>query len=166
MIYNTLNVLKVIPDTIVDGPRMRTSIYLSGCFHKCPQCQNKHSWPRGCGVDISFENLIEDIKKYQHNRVTISGGDGLCYQHKELLEFLKTLKSEIPSINIWLYTGYTYEELEKDKERKEVFKYIDVLVDGKFVENLKSPEKLWAGSTNQRVIDISMSQKQNKIVLY
>lgn len=162
----TLNVLRVIPDTVVDGPRMRTSIYLSGCFHKCPECHNKISWEKNSGSDISFEELIEDIKKYKHNRVTISGGDGLCYQHEELINFLKTLRNEIPDINIWLYTGYLYENIKTDQERCEVLNYINVLCDGPFIEKLKSSKKLWVGSENQRVIDVKESLKQDKIILY
>ena len=162
----TLNVLKVIPDTIVDGPRMRTSVYLSGCFHKCPRCHNSSSWEKGCGIDITFEDLIKDIERYKHNRITISGGDGLCYQYRELIEFLKVLRKKIPDIDIWLYTGFLYENLNSDKKRKEVLDYIDVLCDGPFIEEQKSLNKPWVGSENQRVIDVKKSLKQNKIILY
>lgn len=156
---NTLNVLKVIPDTIVDGPRMRTSIYLSGCFHGCKNCQNSNSWRKNCGEDISFDELIDKVKKYDHNRLTISGGDGLCYQYLELIEFLKTLRKELPDINIWLYTGYTIGELKKDKLRSKVLDYINVLVDGKFEEKYKDKNLLFRGSSNQNIWE---KDKNNK----
>ena len=90
-----LNVLKILPDTIVDGPRMRTSIYLSGCFHECLGCHNKISWKFGRGKNYSNEDLIGLVKKYEHNRITISGGDGLCYQYNELISFLKDIRKEM-----------------------------------------------------------------------
>lgn len=148
---NTLNVLKIIPDTIVDGPRMRTSIYLSGCFHHCKNCHNKESWKENSGEDITFSDIIEKVKNYGHNRITISGGDGLCYQFKELIAFLKLIKEKIPDINIWLYTGYTLDELKEDNLRKEVLNQIDALVDGKFIEALKDKNLLFRGSSNQNI---------------
>jgi anaerobic ribonucleoside-triphosphate reductase activating protein len=161
-----LKVIDIIPDTIVDGPRMRTSIYLSGCFHGCKGCHNPSSWKLENGKDTEFSVLIDKIREYGHKRLTISGGDGLCYQYKELLEFLEVLKKEIPDINIWLYTGYTFEEIIIDKDRKHILNYIDVLVDGKFVEDLKSKDCLYRGSTNQRLIKVSDSLNSGQVVLY
>lgn len=160
----TLNILKIIPDTIVDGPRIRTSLYLSGCSHHCQECHNPLSWKPNSGTDIEFDEIIKLIKEFDHNHITISGGDGLCYQYLELIEFLKYIKKEIPEINIWVYTGYTYEELIKDKNRKEILNYIDVLVDGKFIKELLTKDKLWVGSSNQRVIDINKTLKEDKII--
>ena len=161
-----LKIIDIIPDTIVDGPRMRTSIYLSGCFHGCKGCHNPSSWKLENGKDTEFSVLIDKIREYGHKRLTISGGDGLCYQYKELLEFLKVLKKEIPDINIWLYTGYTFEEIIIDEDRKPILNYIDVLVDGKFMENLKSKDCLYRGSTNQRLIKVSDSLNSGQIILY
>lgn len=161
-----LNILKIVPDTIVDGPRMRTALYLSGCFHGCPGCHNKESWKPWTGKNYENDEVIQEIIKYDHNRLTISGGDGLCYQLSGLLEFLKELKIKLPSINIWLYTGYIWEDLKKDSERNQVLEFIDVLVDGKFEENLKSKECLFRGSTNQRLIDVKKSLEEGKVILY
>jgi anaerobic ribonucleoside-triphosphate reductase activating protein len=161
-----LKVLSIVPDTIVDGPRMRTSIYLSGCFHRCKGCHNPESWRLENGKDIENSEIIEEIRKSDHGRITITGGDGLCYQYQELLEFLKELKKEIPEINVWLYTGYTWEELIDDEDRKEILGYLDVLVDGRFEESLKSKDCLFRGSTNQRLIMVQESLSKQEIILY
>lgn len=161
-----LKVLSIIPDTIVDGPRMRTSIYLSGCFHRCKGCHNPESWRLENGKDMENSEIIKEIRKSDHGRITITGGDGLCYQYRELLGFLKELKKEIPEVNIWLYTGYTWEELIDDEDRKEILGYLDVLVDGKFEESLKSKDCLFRGSTNQRLIMVQESLSKQEIVLY
>lgn len=162
-----LKVLSIVPDTIVDGPRMRTSIYLSGCFHRCKGCHNPSSWKLENGKDTENGEIIKIIKKYDHKRVTITGGDGLCYQYQELLKFLEELKQEIPDVNIWLYTGYTWEELFAEN-KDEFLKYIDVLVDGKFDENLKSKDCLFRGSSNQRLVDVkkTLSSTKKEIILY
>ena len=146
-----LNILKIVPDTIVDGPRIRTSLYLSGCFHNCPMCHNKSSWKAWSGKNYENAEIIGEIKEYGHNQITITGGDGLCYQTPGLINFLQELRKEMPTINIWLYTGYTLEEILADQERKLVLDYIDVLVDGKFDESLKSSDCLFRGSTNQKI---------------
>jgi anaerobic ribonucleoside-triphosphate reductase activating protein len=161
-----LKVLSIVPDTIVDGPRMRTSIYLSGCFHRCKGCHNPESWRLENGKDMENSEIIEEIRKSDHGRITITGGDGLCYQYQELLEFLKELKKEIPEINVWLYTGYTWEELIDDEDRKEILGYLDVLVDGRFEESLKSKDCLFRGSTNQRLIMVQESLSKQEIILY
>lgn len=160
-----LKVLNIVPDTIVDGPRMRTSIYLSGCFHGCKGCHNPSSWRLENGKDTKTSDIIDVIKKYDHKRVTITGGDGLCYQYEELLSFLKDLRTELPDVNIWLYTGYTWEELV-GSEKAEILGYIDVLVDGKFEESLKSKDCLFRGSTNQRLIKSKDSIDSGKLILY
>ena len=160
-----LNVLKFIPDTIVDGPRMRSALYLSGCFHCCPGCHNPESWEPWTGKNYENDEIIQKIIESDHNRLTISGGDGLCYQYNELIDFLKYLKSKCPTINVWLYTGYTWEELLEDSNRRDILNYIDVLVDGRFEQDLKSDKCLYRGSTNQRLIDVRRSIKENNIVL-
>lgn len=162
----TLNILKIIPDTIVDGPGIRTSLYLSGCFHCCPGCHNKYSWKENSGEDMEFEVILDRIKEFEHNKITISGGDGLCYQSENLIEFLKYLKSELPSINIWLYTGFLYENILCDPKRHKILPFIDVLCDGPFIESKKSPNKLWIGSENQRVIDVRKSLDLGEIILF
>ena len=161
-----LKVLSIVPDTIVDGPRMRTSIYLSGCSHGCKGCHNPSSWVLNNGKNIEISSVIDEVKKADHGRVTISGGDGLCYQVEGTLKLVQELRKEIPGINIWLYTGYTWEELMEDEERKPILKYLDVLVDGKFQQENYSKDCLFRGSTNQRLILVQESLMEGDIVLY
>lgn len=151
----TINILDIIPDTVVDGPHMRTSIYVSGCFHHCCGCHNPESWKYGSGRDYTVEEAAKEILSYGHKYITISGGDPFCYQSKECVELIKSIKEAVPDLNIWIYTGYTLEEIETSgtNEQKELLSLIDGLVDGKFVESLKSKDILFRGSTNQHIYE-------------
>lgn len=145
-----------ITETIVDGPGLRSSIYFAGCSHRCKGCHNPESWGFDGGEYITPQQLFNKIKDFASTKnITLSGGDPIQQPKKELIEFLKLLKKD--NFNIWVYTGYTFEELDK-----EILSYIDVLVDGKFIEELKSDNCIYRGSTNQRLIDVKASK--DKIV--
>ena len=154
-------------DSIVDGEGIRAVLWTQGCKHKCPGCQNPqtHSFDDGFLVDI------DDIKKQidsleGQDGITFSGGDPL-YQVDECLEIAKYIKSK--KMNIWCYTGFTYESLltlaKNNPKILEFLKTIDVLVDGLFVLEKKSFDCVFRGSTNQRIIDTKKSIKNNKICL-
>lgn len=146
-----MKILSIIPDTIVDGPRVRSSIYVSGCWHKCKGCHNPESWDPGEGKDMIIEEIVDKVVSYGHKFVTISGGCPFCYQVEDVVELVKLLKSRIPKVNILIYTGYTLEELmEKGTPtQKELLSLTDELIDGKFIESLKSEDCVFRGSTNQ-----------------
>lgn len=151
-------------DDFVNGKGIREVIFLSGCKHHCPHCFNQESWDFEQGnewTDIDTRELIKKCKQSYISGVTFSGGDPI-YSYQELLPILKILKEE--NINIWVYTGFTFEYLMQS-EYKEILNYIDVLCDGLFVEKLKSPNKMWVGSSNQRVIDVQKSIKSKSVVL-
>ncbi|MCL2567006.1 MAG: anaerobic ribonucleoside-triphosphate reductase activating protein [Alphaproteobacteria bacterium] len=141
------------PNSIVDGEGLRYVIFFQGCPHHCVGCHNMETWNINGGVDSSVENEINLIAKYvgHIDGITISGGDPF-FQYSVLLELVKSIK-EIYSLNIWVYTGYTIEEIHK-LGMIEVLDYINVLVDGKFILELKSPKLPFIGSSNQRVIRI------------
>ena len=145
----TLRVIRIIPGTTVDGPGMRTSIYFAGCEHHCPHCHNPESWDMNAGEDMSLANIIEEIAENKFN-VTFSGGDPL-YQN---IENLTILVKEIHKLNktIWLYTGFTIEEIKDNEKYKELLKEIDVIVDGPFMIDKKNIDILFRGSTNQRIL--------------
>lgn len=161
-----LKVIDIVPDTIVDGPRMRTAIYLSGCFHGCRGCHNPSSWVITNGKSMEIDQILAEVTEAGHKRVTISGGDGLCYQVPETLRLVQELREKIPGINIWLYTGYTWEELMEDPERRPILDYLDVLVDGRFQQENYSKDCLFRGSTNQRLILVPESLEKGEILLW
>mgnify|MGYP000911613801 FL=1 len=149
-----LRILGTYRETVVDGEGLRYSIYFAGCTHACKGCHNKESWCPDNGTLVTEEYLDKIINEINSNLlldgITLSGGDPL-YNPEEMLEVVKYLK-EKTKINIWLYTGYTIEELRKDNKRMAVLEYIDTLVDGKFVQELYDPLLKFRGSSNQRII--------------
>ena len=129
-----LRILGTYKETVVDGEGLRYSIYFAGCTHACKGCHNKESWCPDNGTLITEEYLDKIINEINLNPIldgiTLSGGDPL-YNPEEMLEVVKYLK-EKTGMNIWLYTGYTIEELRKDNKRMPVLEYVDTIVDGKF----------------------------------
>lgn len=133
----------IIHDSIVDGYGLRTTVFFQGCNHMCKGCQNKSTWDRQGGYEISVNDLFEKIKENNFTKkVTLSGGEPLL--QKELAELLKLLKEN--EYDIWLYTGF-----KKEVVKKEILDNIDVLVDGKFIEELKDTTLKFRGSSNQNI---------------
>jgi len=156
----------IIRNSITDGVGIRYVIFVQGCSHNCKGCHNPETHDYNKNVPlISIDDILKDIKLHgQGTRgITLSGGDPLFLMNLEGVTTLcKEYKKEFPDKTIWLYTGYTIEELDITQE---IFKYIDVLVDGRFIENQKSLELKFKGSKNQRIINIPQTMKQNKIIL-
>lgn len=151
------------PDSIVDGPGLRTVIWTQGCSHKCPGCHNPetHDFNGGFLVDTSL--VIEELDKIEgQDGITLSGGDPL-FQKKACLEICKYAKRK--GLNVWCFTGFLFEELIKDKEALELLKCIDVLVDGKFILAERSLNLYYKGSRNQRIIDVQKSLEASEVVL-
>ncbi|QGS51884.1 anaerobic ribonucleoside-triphosphate reductase activating protein [Spiroplasma tabanidicola] len=168
-----MKILKIFKETISDGPGIRYSIYIAGCLHACKGCHNMLSWNFKLGKDFTKEyeeQIINDLKSNSLlNGVTFSGGDPM-FSSIEVLAFIKRIKKET-NLNIWLYTGFTIEELieqkDKDKEsmaRFEILKEIDTLVDGRFVLELYDPSILYRGSSNQRLIETNKYLKENNLL--
>ena len=146
-----INIIKIVPDTVVDGPRMRTSIYGSGCHNHCPGCHNPESQIFGSGKDYTIKEVVDLVEKYGHKRVTLSGGDPF-WNPEICLILCVELRKRIPDINIWAYTGLTLETINFCSDSKIfLLDQLDGLVDGPFIESLKSEDCLWRGSTNQRI---------------
>ena len=135
---------------MADGPGLRTSIYCAGCDHHCPGCHNPQSWDRNGGHEATVDELLEIIKADEFSNVTFTGGDPL-YQVEAFTELAKRIKKET-SKTIWCYTGFTYEEILANERLSAILPYIDVLVDGPFILELRDPELLFRGSSNQRII--------------
>ena len=138
-----------------NGEGMRTVLWVAGCDHHCKGCQNAYSWDANGGklFDVAARNeLFKAANRTWIDGLTLSGGDPLHPANREDVAALaRDFKAEFPKKNIWLYTGYTYEDV-KDLE---VMKYIDVVVDGKFEESLADTNYKYAGSTNQRIIRVN-----------
>lgn len=159
----TISILDIVEDTTVDGPGFRTTVYCAGCPNRCPGCHNPQSWDIANGREMDIEDILKVILADPFADVTFSGGDPM-FQPEGFVALAKAVK-ERSGKNIWCYTGYLFEELLKNSRQKELLRYIDVLVDGRFVEVLKSDELRFRGSSNQRIIDVQASLASEKTVL-
>ena len=148
----TARVLDILLETMVDGEGLRTSIYFAGCRHYCKGCHNPQSWDMNGGYEVSIDYLLDVIKSDEFADVTFSGGDPL-YQCEAVTELARRIKEDTDK-TIWCYTGFTYEEILADASLNKILPYIDVLVDGPFVEELKTTEIPFVGSSNQRKIKL------------
>lgn len=155
-----MNYHNITKDDMLNGDGLRVVLWVSGCNHHCFNCQNPQTWDENSG--IPFDNnaekeLFEALNKPYISGVTFSGGDALYPNNRsEITRLAKRIKAELPNKTIWLYTGYKYEEV-KDLE---IMQYIDILVDGEFIQELADPKLHWRGSSNQKIIDI----KNNKVL--
>ena len=148
-----LQVLDIVMDTVVDGPGLRASIYLAGCYHKCPGCHNPQSWDMNGGKEMEVDEIVEILKQSGHTKFTITGGDPF-YQPMGLLELVVRIRKEIPGSNIWCYTGFLFEDLLDREAMVLILKNIDVRVDGPFIQELRDETLMYRGSSNQRVLEI------------
>ena len=148
-----IKVLDIAYETMADGPGLRTSIYCAGCAHHCPGCHNPQSWDFTAGQDMDVEELLAIIKDDEFADVTFSGGDPL-YQVEAFTELARRIKEETAK-NIWCYTGFTYEQILADEHLAQILPYLDVLVDGPFISELRDPDLHFRGSSNQRIIHLT-----------
>lgn len=161
---------------IANGLGVRVSLFVSGCTHHCKNCFNEVTWDFHYGnvFDESVEEKILDYLKPNHiTGLTLLGGEPMePTNQRALLPFVKRVKAMYPDKDIWLYSGYLFDKelLQESRARCEVtdelLNYIDVLVDGRFVEELKDISLKFRGSSNQRIIDVQKSLKNKTIVLY
>ena len=155
-------------DSIVDGPGLRAVVWTQGCAHKCKGCQNPQTWSFDGGGLVPVDMVKEAIDELEyHTGITFSGGDPM-YQPEACNEIAKYAIEK--GLDIWVYTGFTYEELlslaKKKPIYKEFLKNIDILVDGRYIEEERDLSLLFRGSKNQRLIDVKKTLKSKKIVLF
>jgi len=149
-------------DSVVDGPGIRTVIWTQGCPHHCPFCHNPETHSFKGGTLVPIDDIIKKITESENqDGVTFSGGDPMM---QPVPCTLIAKKCKELGLNVWCYTGFLFEELLDNPERLEFLKYIDVLVDGKFDNNLKSYSAKFRGSKNQRIINVKSSLKKKKAV--
>lgn len=161
-----MNYHNITKDDMLNGDGLRVVLWVSGCTHQCPECQNPITWDLAGGLpfDEEAENeLFDALKPAYVSGITFSGGDPLHpFNQGEITRLAKKFKELEPEKTAWLYTGFSWENI-KDLD---VMKYIDVLVDGEFMADLKDNNLHWIGSANQRVIDVQKSLECDEIVLH
>ena len=145
-----IRVLKVLHQTMADGPGFRTAIYCAGCRHACEGCHNPQSWDFKAGEWRSVDELLDLIKADPMSNVSFSGGDPF-YQADAFTELARRIKEETDK-TIWCWTGFLYEELLADPKLAQMLPYLDVLVDGPFILAQRDTGLLFRGSPNQRIL--------------
>ncbi len=149
----------ITKDDMLNGDGLRVVLWLAGCEHKCPGCQNPVTWDKNGGLEVTDEvkaEIFEYLEKDYCDGITFSGGDPMaCFNRYEVIELMKEIKEKFPNKTIWCYSGYTFEQLMNDSVvASALYNLIDVLVDGRYMQELRNVDIPWRGSTNQRVIDL------------
>lgn len=171
-----MNYAKIKPIDVANGPGIRVSIFVSGCTHHCESCFNEEIWDFEYG-DKFTEDTIEKIKLCLNQEhiagLTLLGGEPLERVNQQgLLPLVRAVKKAFPQKDIWCFTGYLFDEdvlgwmWDSWEETKELFSYLDVLVDGPFIEEKKDLNLRFKGSSNQRTILVQESLQKNKIILW
>lgn len=159
---------------IANGPGVRVSLFVSGCRHFCKNCFNSEAWDFGYGkpyTDAVLEEIITATAPDHITGFSVLGGEPFEPENQpEVLRTVKEIKKRLPNKDIWIYTGFLFDEqllkgsVGNLNTVKEILENTDVLVDGKFVEELKSPDLLFRGSSNQRIIDVQKSLNAGETV--
>lgn len=161
---------------VANGLGVRVSVFVSGCTHHCKNCFNEEAWDFHYGNEFTQKEIDKVIELMDYSYVaglSLLGGEPFEHINQQgLLPLVKIVKEKFPDKNIWCYSGYTFENdiidrmCKEWKETPEFLSYIDVLVDGKFEEDKKDLSLRFRGSSNQRIIDVKKSLKENKTVLF
>ena len=151
---------------IADGPGVRVSIFMQGCSFNCKNCFNPETHDFTGGKEFTQDTINKVLELSDNDNIeglSILGGEPMHPKNIEgTTELAKAFKEKYPEKNVWVWSGFQF---DKDLKDKEALKYIDVLVDGQYVDELRNPMLKWKGSSNQRVIDVQKSLKENKIIL-
>ena len=150
---------------VTNGNGIGVALFTQGCPYHCKNCFNQETWDFNKGTDWTKETenrIIELLKPKYITRLTILGGEPLIERNIEpLTALLKRVKSVYPDKQVWLYTGGNFEVLEGLYE--EIFRYIDILIDGRYIDDLRDYKLKWRGSSNQRIIDVQASLKSGNV---
>jgi len=163
-----MNYQNITSPDMNNGSGLRCVLWVSGCTHHCINCQNPQTWDCQSGIPFdksAKKEILEELSRDYISGLTLSGGDPLHPQNvQEITLLIKEVKKKFPNKNIWLYTGFIFEDIQD----LELIQYIDVLVDGKYIEELRDVKLHWCGSSNQRIIDVqkTLNNEDKSIVLY
>lgn len=162
-----MNISGINFESVVDGEGVRVVVYVSGCLHNCKGCHNptSHSFTAGQAFTADLQDeIVSYIKKTPFiSGLTLSGGDPM-YSAAEITPFIEHLKSELKNISVWIYSGFTFEQICEDGEMFHLLKLCDVLVDGEFVLEQRDTTLAYKGSRNQRIVDIQKSISKNQVI--
>ncbi len=153
---------------IANGEGIRASIFVTGCTHKCPNCFNEEYQDFQAGqewTDTQTQEIIDYVSDPNVSGLTLLGGEPM--QNVEgLRSVVRAVRAAQPTKTIWVYSGYTWEEILADENRLSLLRLCDVLVDGRFIDALRDPALRFRGSSNQRVIDIAKSLLAGEVILH
>ena len=158
-----LNVLDIVPGTSVDGPGLRTAVYLAGCSHACPGCPNPDSWNPAGGRLMTVAGIVAEVAEHGFP-VTLTGGDPL-FNPAAAAELIAALRASGVG-SIWLYTGYTFGQIIRSEELRRAVSGVDVIVDGSFVESQRDTGLTFRGSANQRIIRVAEALAAGRPVIW
>lgn len=181
-----MNYLQITHEDVCNGDGLRVVLWLSGCSHHCYNCQNPQTWNPDSGIPFdksAKQEIFDELSKDYISGLTLTGGDPL-YENNldEVLKLVKEIRNSFPEKTIWLYTGYSWDDIwennsiiiddytlqvyEDYKKRQEIIKLCNLIVDGEYIDEQKDLTLKFRGSKNQRVIDVKQSLAQNKVILY
>ena len=165
-----MNYEKVDKCSVSNGAGVRTVLWVSGCDVHCHNCHNPQTWDFNSGIpftDDSMQEILYDLSKPYIKGLTLSGGHPLDpHNAPKVLEIVKRVKMVFPNKDIWIYSGYEWENIIKDETLREIMRYTDVLVDGAYIDELRDISLPFRGSSNQRIIDVEKSLAENKVILW
>ena len=165
-----MNFHNITHDDMNNGDGLRVVLWVAGCDHHCKDCQNPVTWNPDDGVPFTLadkEEIFAALALDYIAGITFSGGDPLHpANRRDVRELMEEVKTRFPDKTIWVYTGYTWEEIMQDSELSGMMTPVDILVDGRFVTELKDVTYPWAGSTNQKVIDVQKTLQEGRIILH
>ena len=154
----------IVNDSVVDGPGIRLTVFVQGCNHHCKGCHNPHTHDTDGGIVVPINTIMNQIKDNPLlDGITISGGEP--FLQPTACNILAKKVKEL-GLNVFVYTGFLYEELLQSEFNKRFLQNIDILVDGKFIEEQKSLALHYRGSSNQRVIDVKRSLENHSVVVH
>ena len=165
-----MNYHNIKTDDMLNGDGLRVTCWVSGCSIRCFNCYNPQTWDFNSGIpftDDIMQEILYDLSKPYIKGLTLSGGHPLdTHNAPKVLEIVKRVKMVFPNKDIWIYSGYVWEDIIKDDTLKEILKRTDVLVDGAYIDELRDITLPFRGSSNQRIIDVQESLKQNQVILW
>lgn len=165
-----MNYEKIDKCSVSNGLGVRTVLWVSGCDVHCKSCHNQSTWDFNSGIpftDDTMQEILYDLSKPYIKGLTLSGGHPLDpHNAPKVLEIVKRVKMVFPNKDIWIYSGYVWENIIKDETLREILKYTDVLVDGAYVDELRDISLPFRGSSNQRIISVQKSLAENKVILW